>query len=185
MNLTFNFFKYKYPEKRSFRKLTAQELAWTQAHFPEDLHAFLEEDGYCSYGNGFFHFVNPADYTALLSEWKMVPEGHLVFCRTGVGDLITWDQNSVHILHVNQGTFSEISNDMFDFFKFSLGDERYVQKTLFKEQFDAASNRLGALNADECYAFVPALPLGGDEDAANLQKMPIAESLRLLNQLHS
>lgn len=183
MNLTFNYFKHKFPEKRKFRSLSPEELAYTKEHFPEDLFLFLEEEGYCSYGDGFFHFVNPADYREIISEWKKVPEGYLVFCRTGMGDLISWGQEQVHILHVHSGYFSTISEDMFDFFKFSLGDKEYVEKTLFKKQFDRVNKILGPLKEDECYSFVPALAMGGNEDSTNLRKMKIHESLSLLAQL--
>lgn len=183
MNLTFNYFRHKFPEKRKFRSLSPEELADTKEHFPEDLFLFLEEEGYCSYGDGFFHFVNPADYQDVLSEWTKVPEGYLVFCRTGMGDLILWGEERVHIMHVHSGYFSNISEDMFDFFKFSLGDVQYVENTLFKKQFDQAKKKLGPLDQDECYAFVPALAMGGNEDSKNLHKMKIKESLNLLSQL--
>jgi hypothetical protein len=183
MNLTFNYFKNVFPEKKKFRSLTAEELDFFRGHFPEDLVSFLEEEGYCSYGDGFFHFVNPKDYEKVLSEWKQVPAGHLVFCRTGMGNLITWNGDQVCILHVYSGYFSDISESMFDFFKFSLGDTQFVEKTLFKKLFDEAKNRLGELEEDECYAFVPALALGGNETAENLHKMKINESMNLLSQL--
>lgn len=183
MNLTFNYFKHKFPGKRKFRALTLEELAYTKEHFPEDLFLFLEEEGYCSYGDGFFHFVNPADYKEILSEWSKVPEGYDVFCRTGMGDLIIWGEGRVHLLHVHSGYFSTISEDMFDFFKFSLGDVQYVENTLFKKQFDQVRGILGPLDQDECYCFVPALAIGGSEDSKNLHKMKIKESLNLLSQL--
>lgn len=183
MNLTFNYFRHKFPGKRKFRSLTPEELTYTKEHFPEDLFLFLEEEGYCSYGNGFFHFVNPADYQTILSEWTKVPEGYQVFCRTGMGDLIIWGQEQVYILHVHSGYFSNISADMFDFFKFSLGDTQYVEETLFKKQFDQARQTLGELDQNECYSFVPALAMGGNESLENLHKMKIKESLNLLYQL--
>ncbi|MDF3025747.1 MAG: hypothetical protein K0S23_54 [Fluviicola sp.] len=183
MNFTFNYFRHKFPGKRQFGILTPEELTYTREHFPEDLFLFLEEEGYCSYGNGFFHFVNPADYREILSEWPKVPGEYQVFCRTGMGDLILWGEEQVHILHVHTGYFSTISESMFDFFKFSLGDTQYVDNVLYKKQFDQARQMLGELDQDECYSFVPALAMGGDESAENLHKMKIWDSLSLLSQL--
>ncbi|WP_442787264.1 T6SS immunity protein Tdi1 domain-containing protein [Flavobacterium suncheonense] len=41
------------------------------------------------------------------------------------------------------------------------------------------------MEADECYTFVPALALGGDEKITNLQKVKIKENLEILAQLHN
>lgn len=185
MNITFNYFKHKYPGKVKFRDLTKDELKFAEEHFPEDLFLFLKEEGYCSYGEGFFHFVDPGDYKEILAEWNKPLTGHMVFCRTGVGDLFTWNNKEVSVLHVSEGMLSVISEDMFDFFKFSLGDEQYVNKTLYKQYFDKARKDLGALAYDECYGFVPALPLGGSESSENLHKLKIKEYLSILAQVNS
>ena len=47
-----------------------------------------------------------------------------------------------------------------------------------------AIEKYGSLNYDECYTFVPALALGGDEKIGNLQKVKIKENLEILAQLH-
>ncbi|GAB1545475.1 hypothetical protein NUACC21_81510 [Scytonema sp. NUACC21] len=43
--------------------------------------------------------------------------------------------------------------------------------------------RLGQLSPDECFAFVPAIALGGSETIETVQRVPIQEHLALLAQL--
>ncbi|MOA21998.1 hypothetical protein D3C78_1425230 [compost metagenome] len=49
--------------------------------------------------------------------------------------------------------------------------------------FKPALEKLGQLNSDEMYGFVPALALGGAMDLRNLQKVKTIEHLEFLSQL--
>lgn len=153
LNYTFNYFKHKYPGKVKFRDLTPDELAAVKEHFPEDLYDFLKEEGYCSYGEGFFHFVDPKAYAGIRVE-KGIPDGHLIFFRTAMGDLFTWNGDAVFISYAAINRFSQLSDDLFDFFKFSLGDKQFIDETLSKKRYDAAKNRLGEPLQDEFYAAI-------------------------------
>lgn len=179
MNITFNYFKHKFEGKTKFRDLTKVEMDFVKANFPEDLYAFLSEEGYCSYGNGFFHFIDPQEHQDMLAKWKVVPEGHLLFFRTGMGDLITYHSGSIYILHVYDNILSHISDEMFDFFKFSLGDEQYVNKTLYKTVFDKTRSKHGDLLQDETYSFTP-VPVSESSEVNKSKFLPTLEWLAAL-----
>jgi hypothetical protein len=53
----------------------------------------------------------------------------------------------------------------------------------FLDLFDPAKRKLGILQSDEIYGFVPALMIGGSEDLKNLEKLKIIEHLTFLAQL--
>ena len=46
-----------------------------------------------------------------------------------------------------------------------------------------AVNRLGKLDFDECFGYVPLLGLGGSEMVENLKKVKIREHIELISQL--
>lgn len=52
-----------------------------------------------------------------------------------------------------------------------LDDALFQKAFLRKELFDEAKRRLGACKPTECYGFVPALALGGSEDADSVQRV--------------
>jgi hypothetical protein len=67
-------------------------------------------------------------------------------------------------------------------------DKLLVDKDMLKDNFLMdfylkTVNKLGAPNLDECYAFVPALGMGGDKDIKNIQRVPYKEQLIILSQL--
>ncbi|MCY1553188.1 hypothetical protein D9M68_896440 [compost metagenome] len=53
----------------------------------------------------------------------------------------------------------------------------------FGDLFEPAYNKLGKLNHDEMYGFVPALAFGGPCDLAHLEKVKAVEHLILLAQI--
>ena len=50
-------------------------------------------------------------------------------------------------------------------------------------QYIEAVNKLGKLEQDECFGYVPLLGLGGSEKVQNLKKVKIREHIELISQL--
>lgn len=50
-------------------------------------------------------------------------------------------------------------------------------------QYIEAVNKLGKLEQDECFGYVPLLGLGGSEKIQNLKKVKIREYIELISQL--
>jgi len=184
MGFTFNYFKHIYPEKVKFRDLTEEELSFIDTHFAEkDFLDFLKEEGYCSYGNGFFHFTDPQEHASLFTIFNNIPSGHFLFFRTAFGDFFTSDGEQVFVMHINTGVFNELSENLFDFFKFSLGDTHYINKTLYKELFDATVIKFGHLQHDECFGFIKPINAGGTESVNNIHKIKFKEYASSLGAL--
>jgi hypothetical protein len=53
----------------------------------------------------------------------------------------------------------------------------------FGNFFEPAKNKLGSLEPDEMYGFIPALAFGGTLRLENIQKVKTLEHLTLLSQL--
>ena len=52
-----------------------------------------------------------------------------------------------------------------------------------EDQYTEAVNRLGKLEHDECFGYVPLLGLGGSEKVENLKKVKIREHIEIISQL--
>ena len=60
--------------------------------------------------------------------------------------------------------------------------KRLLRK-LDKDLYEEALSRYGTLEYDECFGFVPLLPLGGGEKADNLDKVKILPHIDLITQM--
>lgn len=49
-------------------------------------------------------------------------------------------------------------------------------------EYEAATNRLGQLQFDECFGYTPLLGLGGSKKVDNLRKVKIKEHIDLITQ---
>ena len=83
---------------------------------------------------------------------------------------------------MQHGGLSTVTSDL-DLFFSLLIDEDIRDRILRVALYDEAKERLGPPERDECYAFVPALALGGAETADSVQRVKIREHLGVLAQL--
>lgn len=170
-NLTFNYFKHKYPGSRKVRDLAEDELGFIRANFPGDVEAFFAEEGVCSYADGYFHFVSPWTALAIPPRFLMSPQEHLVFLRTAFGDFFTWNGSRVSLMRVAMGRLSEMSDDMTVFFKFALGDADFVDQSMYRRLYEPARARLGELDCDECFgSTTDSLPFRGGKPIHLIRK---------------
>ena len=70
------------------------------------------------------------------------------------------------------------------FFQICVADERFRKGYMWEDLFREAQTEHGPLTEDQCYAFFPALALGGSGDAASLRRVGLHEQLEILEQLH-
>jgi hypothetical protein len=181
--MVFERFEEKHDPAKDCQKVPDQDLTYYKNKLPDDLLAFWAESGWCSYGDGLLWTVNPSDYSEILKEWiKDGGELH-AFVRTAFGSIVFWDGKLAHFLDVLSGDVSTLFDTMDFNFDGSLSDDKYLDAVVRQKIFKEALPRLGPPARDECYAFVPALPLGGSESADTLQKVKLREHLHLLMQL--
>ncbi|MGC9357936.1 MAG: T6SS immunity protein Tdi1 domain-containing protein, partial [Anaerolineae bacterium] len=127
--------------------------------------------------------VDPEQLADPLEEWL----GHrkaLAFLRTAFGDMLIWHEDHARYLSVVYGRLHRPLTGRLDIlFEVTLCDDRYVDIAIDRLTYRKALPRLGAPARDEVYAYVPALALGGSEDASALQKVKLREHLSFLAQL--
>lgn len=181
--MIFEKFERKHGPAKSCQGVTPQDLETYKGKLPDDLLSLWTESGWCSYGDGLLWTTNPAEYSEIVKEWIKDGDSLLAFVRTAFGSLLLWDGNQTRFLDVLSGDVSNLFITMDFNFNGGLCDDNYLNAVIRQDIFREALPRLGPPARDECYAFVPALPLGGPGTADTLQKVKLREHLHLLLQL--
>lgn len=184
LQTVFDVFSIRFSERKKMSDFNAGSAEALEEKLPEELIALFNEEGLFSFSNGLFLFVDPLTMTAVNHSWNLDADENPIFLRTAFGDFFYWDGSGVNIMHVNSGVTNTLSSDIPDFLNYTFS-ESYREKTLFGRFLEKAQTNLGPISAEECYGFVPALPMGGKEAAGNLQLVKLAEYLDLLAGFHS
>lgn len=161
---------------------------------PNLLLEYWAEHGWCGYGDGIFWMVNPQEYDGVVASWieGTSLEGrdtyHLI-ARSAFGDLYFWGETTGASLNITSivsryTTYtSMLPEEQMDkrFQNFLLSTE--VEYNDFDDMFKPAKKKLGPLDHDEMYGFVPALMFGGPDTLDHLEKVKAVEHLTLLSQI--
>lgn len=151
---------------------------------PSSLLEEWKENGWCGYAQGLIWIVNPDSFEDILGDWvDLTSTSAIVFARTIFGDLFLWSGDQVHILTVQDGDVEVITKDIEIFFNKFLCEEDILDNVLKKDLYQEALQRLGLPEPNECYAFVPALALGGPGTVDTIERVKLREHLHFLAQL--
>lgn len=168
----------------SCRKAVKEKILFYKDKLPASLIELWEDEGWCGYAKGFIWVVDPPDYTDIINEWLKIPSKiFYVFARSAFGDMFLWCNNEAYYLNVHHDKIKRITDDIEIVFNSVLCDSVVLERLLLMKLYQDALPRLGQPKYDECYAFVPALALGGPGTADSLQKVKLHEHLGLLAQL--
>lgn len=185
---------------------TQQELSFYEGKLPKRLLEYWQEYGFCGWGEGIYWTVNPAEYRDVLQVWiagtefecreKNGLDKYYVIGRGAFGSLYVWGETSGQSIDINPsysmifpadetaGLIKRGEERTIDLFFAVMRKEALEEKDLDdKPLFERAVAKLGPLEADEMYAFVPALALGGSNKLENLQKVKIIDHLSFLAEL--
>ncbi|ACA86618.1 GAD-like domain-containing protein [Shewanella woodyi] len=180
---------------------TAEELEFFEDKLPNRLLEYWQEYGFCGWGEGLIWVVNPADYADILMTWLSdTPfenaDNYYVIARSAFGELIVWGEKTGQSIDINVNFGMIFPTDNTEKLK-KRGEERSIElffasmskDSLDKKDldenplFERAMAKLGPLEADEMYGFVPALAIGGAPKLENLQKVKVLEHLTFLADL--
>lgn len=178
----FDLFLRHNPEKINQEFLPEDTLKKIAKEIDQPYSDFLREHGVAGYDNGFIWSVNPYEYTDVVADWGLNEKTDHVICRTAFGDLFAWTGKKVMMVQVNYNKVAEYGDTISFLYDFLLMNKRGLTRSLYRDLFDEALKNLGPVQPDECYGFVPALPLGGKEDVNKLQKMQLKPYLEMLAQ---
>lgn len=155
------------------------------AGIPEHLASALTRVNGNTYASGFFRFVSPDRFRRYLSLWRLNPGecfpflkcafGHLVFLHEQHFKMLDPVFNEIEVL----GEIGEIEAVM----DVILCDREALEGGFMIDVYEEAFPRLGAPRADEVYAFVPPLAMGGARSAASVQIRKMDVEMPILAQV--
>lgn len=164
-------------------KISDELIQQYEAVLPKELIAIWKEYGFGELLDGYLRIINPNDYQQLIRDTYFRGNISVPILVTAFGDVLTYeDGDYIGKVNYKNGTFNLISK-RFPFFLEDISDDFFLNEYFQLSMFDSAVKRLGKLNHDECYGFVPLLGLGGKEDVSNLKIVKTREHIGLITQL--
>lgn len=166
---------------------------------PESLLSFWKEEGWGAYANGLIWTVNPDHFVNVIERWVTgfpILEGarYHVFARTAFGQLFALREDTGHIVRVACPIGSIMARKDINvalknkesriqsFFGSSLRKDFDIQGEGDVYLFEAALEKLGALDSNEVYGFLPILAAGGSARLENIHKLQMDVHLDILLQ---
>ena len=150
---------------------------------PEELVQIWQEDGLGTFLDGYLKVINPDDYIELVRDSYFNGERVIPIFVTAFGDVVTWEDGAyVGLLEYKSEDVDIMIKNFKHFLRF-VGDDDFKEEFFDFPLFHQAVVKYGELAFDECFGFVPLLPLGGKKDVKHMDKVKILEHLDLLVQV--
>jgi hypothetical protein len=151
---------------------------------PAPLLDYWRQAGWCGYSDGLLWLVNPEELRDPFVEWLGPDaENSYPIVRTALGDIIFWNDKGAFYLDIREEEVKKVGENLEVLFFYTLCDDGYLDHVIDRNIFRKVFPRLGVLEHDECYAFTPAVQLGGPGTADTLQRAKLREYLSILAQL--
>ena len=142
---------------------------------PDELIEIWEDNGLARLLGGYLKVVNPEDYQELLKETYYRGNISVPILVTAFGDIVTFEEGQyIGMVKYKNGNFAMFAKNFKRFIQ-NLGDDYFLEKYFQIPQYIEAVNKLGKLEQDECFGYVPLLGLGGSEKVQNLKKVKIID----------
>jgi hypothetical protein len=175
-------FRARHAEKKQVGNFTPAELAALDKRLPADIINFLEEEGRASYSTGTLWTIHPNEFHEILSEWGLDGNKCYAFIRTAFGGCIYYTKKKFYSFDSLTGTINNLNDDIYTMMNVYLTFDFLLHDTWHLQYLENRTD-LPALQADELYALVPALPFGGSFESSQLEVVKMREHLAFLAEL--
>lgn len=176
-------FEAEYGPPADCLRPSEEQLERYESSLPAALIQEWRDRGWCSWGNGLLWTVDPAQLADVLDDWVgFENEPPIVFLRSAFGHLYFWCEGAVWSLEVHRGSLARVTENIAFMFTL-LRDPEVKERILRASLYERALRRLGRPDRDECYAFEPALALGGSGAVETVRRVELREHLGLLAQI--
>lgn len=162
---------------------------------PNQLTCLWEEVGFGIFCNGLFRIINPENYQPFVDEYFASKDDNyrIPFMITAYGDLFVWINNTRHIgnhiLYINMryGTYQFLGDESsFEpILNFLVFEPDTIDDYFRLKGYNRIRENMGVPAMDECFAYVPALVLGGKEADKNIQIVKILPYIEIIAQMTS
>ena len=157
---------------------------------PKELITLWQEVGFGTFYNGLFRLLPPEEFifwdNAYIGESGQI-KPQIPFMITAFGDIFVWvydtclNESYVAYINIRKGTWKIGASNVKILFNVRILSNTCV-KMFDLEMFPALVSKLGRLAEDECYGYVPALALGGDNDIDKVERVKYVPYIDLICQ---
>ncbi|MCS2298417.1 T6SS immunity protein Tdi1 domain-containing protein [Bacteroides ovatus] len=149
---------------------------------PKELITLWQEVGLGIFCNGLFRIMNPADYQEFVNQYyqREYNEAAIPFMVTAFGDLFVYIKSSqkqlgnhIVFLNIRYGTFQIFTDNFNLLFNILLFKNDSLEFRYKLGLYPRIKEKLGALQGDECFGYVPVLSAGGEETDEHIQVVKI------------
>ena len=136
---------------------------------PKEMIEIWEKYGLGSFLNGYLRVINPGDYKELVEETYFRGNVAIPIFITAFADVVTWEEDElIGMIEYKTLDVNAIWEGMDNFFEL-LSNKRFLEKNFELEMYNKALKLYGEVGYEDCYCFVPVIPVGGKK-IENLQK---------------
>ena len=136
---------------------------------PKEMIEIWENYGLGSFLSGYLRVINPDDYKELVEETYFRGNVAIPIFITAFADVITWEEDEfIGMIEYKTLDVNAIWEGMDNFFEL-LSNKRFLEKNFELEMYNEALKLHGEVGYEDCYCFVPIIPVGGKK-IENLQK---------------
>lgn len=157
---------------------------------PKELITLWQEVGFGTFYNGLFRLLPPEEFIfwddAYIGESGQI-KPQIPFMITAFGDIFVWvydtclNESYVAYINIRKGTWKIGASNVKILFNVRILSNTCI-KMFDLEMFPALVSKLGRLAEDECYGYVPALALGGDNDIDKVERVKYVPYIDLICQ---
>jgi hypothetical protein len=183
------------------RPVPPEKIAKFKGKLPDKLLEYWHLYGWCGYADGLFWTVDPDEWEDELEDWIgdtdfMERDAYHVIGRTAFGELILWGEKTGQSIKVvtswgmifpsfDPEKTSRRGPDLALQMFFAVVSRKSFDTQDEKEEplFQRALAKLGPLDHNTMYGYVPALALGGKAMLDNLQKLDAHVHLNIIAQV--
>lgn len=157
---------------------------------PKELITLWQEVGFGTFYNALFRLLPPEEFIfwddAYIGESGQI-KPQIPFMITAFGDIFVWvydtclNESYVAYINIRKGTWKIGASNVKILFNVRILSNTCI-KMFDLEMFPALVSKLGRLEEDECYGYVPALALGGDNDIDKVERVKFVPYIDLICQ---
>lgn len=145
-------------------------------YIPESLIALWEEIGIGIYCDGLFRVIVPSEYQDLVASCYTMEYDKFIlpFMSTAFGDIFAYVENSkmggyVVFLNIRYGTYKILSNNITLLLNKIIFNKSCLDTWFNLDNYTIVKEKIGIPDIEECYGYIPALAVGGNEDISNIE----------------
>jgi hypothetical protein len=177
-------FREEHPDKKQLGYFSDEQLQSWADHVPGEVIDFLHQEGECTYRNDFFRTILPKEYHAVFSDWGLEGNNCYAFLRSAFGALVYCFKGEYYVLLPYTGEGNFLSRDFDTVMNIHLSMHLVLEEAFLLNTYLEKKQVLPGLKADEIYAFVPAIPLGGSPETSKMEVVKMHEHLATLAELY-